>query len=121
MGTTVISVVVLQNRMDLLNDELGSCNEIHVTSTLGGNEVIGTEAERVSDVSEVADQETTLPAIKTELNVSCLPVVLLTFPIGYIQICVPLYQCVLVKQNFTGKWIMSSFKKINFHFVAHCI
>ena len=71
----MISVVVLQNRMDLLNGELGSSNETRVTSTLDGNEVNGIEAERVSDVSKVADQETTIPAIKNEPNVSCVPVV----------------------------------------------
>jgi len=43
----VISVVVLRNRMDLLNGKLGSCNEAHITSSLGGNEVISIEAERV--------------------------------------------------------------------------
>jgi len=64
--------------MDLLNSELGSSDETRVTSTLVGNEVIGTEAERVSDIAEVADQETTIPAIKTEPNVSCVPVVSVT-------------------------------------------
>jgi len=75
----VISVVVLQNGMDLLNGELGSSNETRVTSTVDGKEVTGIETERVSDVSEVADQETvTIPAIKTEPNVSCVPVVSVT-------------------------------------------
>jgi hypothetical protein len=74
----VISVVLLQNVMDLLNSELGSSDETRVMSTLVGNEVIGTEAERVSDISEVADQETTIPAIKTEPSVSCVPVVSVT-------------------------------------------
>jgi hypothetical protein len=75
----VISVVVLQNGMDLLNVELGSCNKTRVTCTLDGNEVIGIEAERVSDVSEVADQETmTIPALKKEPDVSCVPVVSVT-------------------------------------------
>jgi len=40
-GTAVISVVVLQNGMDLLQGEPGSCNESCVTCTLDGNEVIG--------------------------------------------------------------------------------
>jgi hypothetical protein len=72
----VISVVDLQNSMDSLNGELGSPNETRVTSTLDGNEVIGIEAEMVSDISEVANQETTtIPAIETEPNVSCMPVV----------------------------------------------
>ena len=46
--------------------ERGSCNESCVTCTLDENEVIGIEAERVSDISEVADKETTIPAIKME-------------------------------------------------------
>jgi hypothetical protein len=71
----VINVVVLQNSMDLLNSELGSSDKTRVTSTLDGNEAIGTEAERVSEISEVADQEKTIPAIKTEPTVSCVPVV----------------------------------------------
>jgi len=75
----VISVVVLQNNMDLLNSELGSSNETRVTSTGDGKEVTDIKAERVSDVSEVADQETvTIPEIKTEPNVSCVPVVSVT-------------------------------------------
>jgi hypothetical protein len=62
--------------MDLRNGELGSSNETRVTSTLDGNEVIGIEAERVSDVSGAANQETTtIPAIKTEPSVSFVPVV----------------------------------------------
>jgi len=74
----VISVVVLQNTMDLLNSEPGSSNETQVTSTVGGKEVTGIEAKSVSDISEVADQETKVPAIKTEPNVSCVPVVSVT-------------------------------------------
>lgn len=74
----MISVVGLQNSMDLLKGELGSSDETRVTSTLDGNEVIGIEAERVSGISEVADQETTIPAIKTEPNESCAPVVSVT-------------------------------------------
>jgi len=60
----VISVVVLQNTMDLLNGEPGSCNESCVTCIVDGIEVIGILAEGVSDISDVADQEiTTIPAI----------------------------------------------------------
>jgi len=62
--------------MDLLQVEPGSCNESCVTCRLNGNEVIGIEAERVSDISNVVDQvTTTIPAIKMEPNVSCVPVV----------------------------------------------
>ena len=59
--------------------ELGSCNESCVTCTLDGNEVIGVVAEGVSDISDVAHQETTtISAIKMEPNVSCVPVVSVT-------------------------------------------
>jgi len=64
--------------MDLLQGKLGSSNKTCVKSTLDGNEVISIEAESVSDASEVADQETTIPAIKMEPNVSCMPVVSVT-------------------------------------------
>ena len=74
----VISVVVLQNHMDLLNSEIGSSDETRVTSTLDGKELIGIEAERLSDISDVADEESTIPTIKTEPNVSGVPVVSVT-------------------------------------------
>ena len=74
----MISVVVLQKSMDLLNSEPGSSNESCVTSALDGNEFIGIEAGRVSDISEKADQETTVPAIKAEPNVSGVPLVSVT-------------------------------------------
>jgi hypothetical protein len=77
-GTAVSSVMVLQNSMDLPNNERGSSIELCVTSALDGNEVIGVEAGRLSDVSEVGGQETTIPAIKAEPNVSCVPVVSVT-------------------------------------------
>jgi len=65
--------------MDLLNSEPGSSKESCVTSALDGNELIGIEAERVSDISEAADQETSIiPAIKAEPNVSGVPVVSVT-------------------------------------------
>jgi hypothetical protein len=74
----VISVVVLQNSRDLLNSEPGSSNESGVTATLDGNAVIGIEVESVSNVSEVAGQETSIPTTKTQPNVSCMPVVSVT-------------------------------------------
>ena len=71
----MISVVVLQNHMDLLNSEPRSYDDRRITSTLDGKKLIGIEAERLSDISEEADQETTIPAIKTEPNISGMPVV----------------------------------------------
>ena len=71
----MINVVVLQNHMDLLNGEPGSSDETYAASAVGGNEVISIEAERVSDISELADQEkTTIPAVTTESDVSGVPV-----------------------------------------------
>jgi len=75
----VISVVVLQNNMDLLIDGLGSCNKTRIISTLAGNEMIGIEAEKLTHITEEGDQEpTAFPVIKTEPIVSCVPVVSVT-------------------------------------------
>jgi hypothetical protein len=75
----VISVVVLQNSMDLLRGELGSSNKTCVTSILHGNEVNDIEAERFSNVTEEEDQvPRTVPVIKTEPTVSVVPVVSVT-------------------------------------------
>jgi len=82
--TAVISVMVLQNRMDLLNSELGSCSETCVMSSHERNEVPGINVERVTDMTEEDDQEpTTIPVIKTEPNVSSMSVLTVcTFHIG---------------------------------------
>ena len=83
----VISVVVLQNHMDLLKGELGSSNKTCVTSTLDGNTVASIEAEMASHVTGEEDQEqTTIPVIKMVPNESCVPVVSVT------QICYRLYR-----------------------------
>lgn len=67
------SMVVFQNHTDLLN---GDSDESRVTPTLDGNEVTSIEAERVSHITQGEDQEpTAVPAIRTEHNVSCMPVV----------------------------------------------
>ena len=72
----MISVVVLQNCMDLQKREPGSPNKTCVTSHLDGNEVIGIEAEMVSNMTEEEDREPgTIPLIKTEPKVSGVPVV----------------------------------------------
>ena len=63
-GTAVISVLVLQNQMDLLRGELDSRSETRVTTA---------EVERVSAITEEDEQErTTTPVIKTEPKVSCV-------------------------------------------------
>ena len=70
----MISVVFLQNGMDLLRGELGSSTETCVMSTVNGKEVTGVEAERVSYIKNEQGQEpTTIPEIKTEPKVSGVP------------------------------------------------
>ena len=79
LGTAVIIVLVLQNRMDLLKGELHSSSVTCVTSSLDVNEVTGIEAERISVVKVEEDQEgRTVPVIKTEPKVSFVPVVTVT-------------------------------------------
>jgi uncharacterized protein (DUF39 family) len=58
-----------------VNGELGSSNGTGVTSTVGGNVVIGVEAERVAGSTEVENQQPSIPVTETEHDVSCLPVV----------------------------------------------
>ena len=115
----MISVVVLQNSMDLLEDELGSSSETCVTSTLVGNQVTGIEAVWVTDIKKEEDEESvTIPEIKTEPKVRCVPVVsVCIFVTSYIQNYHPLYRCVLVKQRFDCRgWILSCFKEKKFLF-----
>ena len=64
--------------MDLQKSELGSPSKTCATSTVDGNEAIGVEAERVLDITEEEDQDPTITVIKTEPNVSCVPVVSVT-------------------------------------------
>jgi hypothetical protein len=116
--------MVLQSSMDLLKDEFSSSSKTCVTSILNGNKVTGIEAERVTCIQEEVDQQPTkIAVIKTEPNVSGVPVVSVrTFHIGYIQNCLLLCQCVLMKQKFYFReWISSSLKKINLYFVTHCM
>ena len=75
----MISVVVLQNSMDLLKGELGSSTETCVASTFDGNEVTHIKIERSTYITEEEDQEPrTIPVIKTEPKVSGVPVVSVT-------------------------------------------
>jgi hypothetical protein len=64
--------------MDVLNGEPGSCDESCLTSTLQGNELIGIEAEKLSDVSEVVNEQTTIAILNTEPSVSFVPLVSFT-------------------------------------------
>ena len=68
----MISVMVLQNSMDLLKGELGSSSKRCVTSTLDGNQVTGVEAETVSHIAEEEDQEPmTIPVLNLTLTCYC--------------------------------------------------
>ena len=120
----MISVMVLQNRMDLLKDEIDSSSKTCVKSTHNGNKVTGIEAESVTCVQEEEDQEPMIiPVIKTEPKVCGVPVVsVCTFHIGYIQNCLLLCQSVIMKQKFDSReWISSSLKKIHLYFVTYCM
>ena len=76
----MISVMVLQKSMALPKGELGSPNKTCVTSTVDVNTVACIEDKRVTHVTEEEDQEpTTIPAIKTERNENCVPVVSVTY------------------------------------------
>ena len=100
----MISVVVLQKCMDLLNSELGSTDETRVTSTNVCDELTGIKAGKVSDISQVVNQEaTTIPAVKTEPNLSCVPVVSVTYIFCLYPELPALYEYVLVKQKLTGE------------------
>jgi hypothetical protein len=123
-GTAVISVMVLQNKMDLLKGEFRSSSKTCVTTTVDGNKVTGIEAGRVTYEQEEEGQEPTkIPVIKTEPKVSGVPVVsVCTFHIGYFQNCLLLCQSVFMKQKFDSReWISSSLKRINLYFVTHCM
>ena len=83
MSTTVITVVLLQNCVDLLSGELGLC----ATSSEVGNEVIRVQLEGISDVTEEENQEPmTSSLIRTDPGVSVMSVECLACFIG-IQNC----------------------------------
>jgi hypothetical protein len=89
LGTALIFVVVLQNSMDLLKGELGSSSKTCVKSTVDVTEVTDVVGERVCVIKEEEDQQpTTIPVIKTESEVRCVPgVSVCTFLIDCMQNC----------------------------------
>jgi hypothetical protein len=69
---TVITVVVLQNCVDLPNGERDSCREKFVTTTHDRNELTFIKVEEVTDRTEEEDPEAvTAVVIRTEPEVSC--------------------------------------------------
>jgi hypothetical protein len=121
----VISVVVLQNSMDLVKGELGSSNKTCVTSALDGNTMSSIEAEMVSHVREEEDRgPPTIPAIKTE------PFESFEFVVSVTQISCSLYPelpalislCPCeTKILLLGMDLEQFYKKGNLYFVTHCM
>ena len=96
MSTTVITVVLLQNCVDLRSGELG----LRVTSSEVGNEVIHVQVEGVSNLKEEENQEPmTSSLIRTDPGVGVMSVECRACFIG-IQNClsVSLYKSVPLKQ-----------------------
>jgi hypothetical protein len=107
-----MSVVVLQNPMDLLKGECGSSNKTCVSSILDVNEVNDIEAEMVSNMTEEEDREPrAIPVIKTEPEVSVVPVVIVTHLSNrlYPELPVPIEVCPCGKKLVSSKWISSAF------------
>jgi hypothetical protein len=73
------SMVVLQNCMDVLKPEHGSCSNSSLTSFHGANEITGIKVEEVTDITEEENQESVTPEVlKMEPDVSFF-LVLCTF------------------------------------------
>ena len=69
----MVSVVVLQNSVDLPNVELGSCAGLFVTSSRDENELTFIKVEVVTDSIEEDDPEPmTSAGVRTEPEVSCI-------------------------------------------------
>jgi hypothetical protein len=68
----VVSVVVLQNSVDLPNVELGSCTGVFVTSSRDENELNFIKVEEVNDRTEEEPEPKTSAGVRTEPKVSCI-------------------------------------------------
>jgi hypothetical protein len=120
----VITVAVLQNGMDLQKGEPGSSNETCVTSVVEGSEVIGIEAEMVSNMTEEEDLEPrTIPVIKTEPKVGGMHVVSVTHVSYklYLHLPDPISVCPWKQKFPSGKGFGAVFKRRNVYFVTHCL
>jgi hypothetical protein len=68
-------MVVLQNCLDILKSEPGSCTATCLMSSDDGSEVVGIKVEGVTDIKLEEDPgQTTSTAVKTEPAVSCMSV-----------------------------------------------
>ena len=69
------SMMVLQDRVNLVKDEPGACNEACSVSSDDGNQFLFIKVENVTDIKEDDDTKPmTSPVIKTEHEVSCMSV-----------------------------------------------
>jgi len=69
----VVSVVVLQNSVDLPNVELGSCTGMFVTSSRDENELTFIKVEEGTDRTDEEEPEPkTSAGVRTEPEVSCI-------------------------------------------------
>jgi hypothetical protein len=89
VSTTVITVVLSQNCIDLRSSELGSNSGVCATSSEVGNEVLRVQVEGVSEVTEGEDHEPVTSPI-TDPGVGFMSVDCLACFIG-IQNCLSLY------------------------------
>ena len=65
----MICVVVLQNCLDFVEDETGSCNEMCVTCDVDGTEEVSIKVEEAIDIKNELPEAIKCPPIKTEIEV----------------------------------------------------
>jgi hypothetical protein len=98
VSTTAITVVLLQNSMDLWSGECGSHSGMWATTSEVGNDVYRMQLSGVTEVTGQVDCEPmTSLLIRTDSEVGFMSVECLACFIG-IQNCLSIYKSVLVKQ-----------------------
>ena len=98
MSTTAVTVVLLQNSMDLWSGECGSHSGMWATTSEVGNDVYRVQLSGVTEVTGQEDCEpTTSLLIRTDSEVGFMSVECLACFIS-IQNCLSIYKSVLVKQ-----------------------
>ena len=104
MSTTVITVALLQNSIDLVSIKRGSHSGMGATSSELGREVIRVQLDGVTEETVGEDCEPTTLFMRTDPGVRNMPVECLVCFIG-IQNYLSLYKSILVKQQFDpGEW-----------------
>ena len=96
-------VVFLQNCVDLLRDEHGSCSELCLTSSRGGNEITSIKVEKVTDIREEENRESVTPEVlKMQPDVSVLVFTFNKYP----ELLASLIVC--IHETVCGEWILNS-------------